>query len=256
MLSIISPAKKLDFSAIHIENDLTVPLFNTEAFSLANIAAELSKTELGKLMSLSDNLTQLNYERFQKFKQVPKEIDIKPAALAFNGDTYVGLKAQTFSPQDFEFAQDNVRILSGLYGLLRPLDTIQPYRLEMGSTLKNSSGNNLYDFWSELVSKRLAIELKEKKSNSIINLASNEYSKVLNKNILNTTIITPQFLEKRKSEFKNISFFSKKARGAMARFIIINRIETPSDIRAFDLENYRYRPELSSEHQPVFTRES
>jgi len=126
----------------------------------------------------------------------------------------------------------------------------------MGSTLKNSSGNNLYDFWSERLSKRLAIELKEKKSNSIINLASNEYSKVLNKNILNTTIITPQFLEKRKSEFKNISFFSKKARGAMARFIIINRIETPSDIRAFDVENYTYRPELSSEHQPVFTRES
>ncbi|MDG2355184.1 MAG: peroxide stress protein YaaA [Paracoccaceae bacterium] len=256
MLSIISPAKKLDFSAIQIENDLTAPLFNTEAFSLASIAAELSKTELGQLMSLSDNLTQLNYERFQKFKQTPREIDIKPAALAFNGDTYVGLKAQTFSAQDFEFAQDNVRILSGLYGLLRPLDTIQPYRLEMGSVLKNSSGNNLYDFWSKRVSQRLAIELKEKKSNSIINLASNEYSKVLNKNILNTTIITPQFLEKRKSEYKNISFFSKKARGAMARFIIINRIETPPDIRAFDLENYKYKPKLSSEQQPVFTRES
>ncbi len=256
MLSIISPAKKLDFSTIQIQNNLTAPLFNAEAFLLASLAAELSKTELGQLMSLSDNLTQLNYERFQKFKQAPKEIDIKPAALAFNGDTYVGLKAQTFSQQDFDFAQDNVRILSGLYGLLRPLDTIQPYRLEMGSALKNSSGNNLYDFWCRRVSQRLAIELSEKKSNSIINLASNEYSKVLNKDILNTTIITPQFLEERKSKFKNISFFSKKARGAMARFIIMNRIKTPQDIQAFDLENYKYRPELSSEQQPVFTRTS
>ena len=256
MLSIISPAKKLDFTKIQIHNELTAPLFNAEAFSLANVAAELSKKELSQLMSLSDNLTQLNYERFQKFKQKPKQIETKPAALAFNGDTYVGLKAQTFSPQDFEFAQKNLRILSGLYGLLRPLDNIQPYRLEMGSALKNSSGNNLYDYWSELISQRLAIELSEKKSNSIINLASNEYSKVLNKKILNTKIICPQFLEERESELKNISFFSKKARGSMARFIIINKIENPLDIRAFNLENYRHRPELSSEEKPIFTRKS
>ncbi len=254
MLSIISPAKKLDFSTVKIQNNITEPAFNDEAFALASTASKLTKPELGKLMSLSDKLAELNYVRFQNFKQKPGEIDAKPAALAFNGDTYVGLQAHTFSKQDFDFAQDNLRILSGLYGLLRPLDTIQPYRLEMGSTLKNSAGHNLYDYWSKLVSEKLAKELIKKKSATVINLASNEYSKVVNKNILNATIITPQFLEESETKLKNISFFSKKARGSMARFIIQNRIENPIDITGFSDENYKYRPELSTKETPTFTR--
>ena len=254
MLSIISPAKKLDFSTKTIQNKATEPLFNNEAFLLANVASKLSKSELSQLMSISDNLAKLNYERFQNFKKQPSELETKPAALAFNGDTYVGLQAQAFSSQDFAFAQDNLRILSGLYGLLRPLDNIQPYRLEMGSTLKNSLGDNLYHYWGELVSKSLAKELKKKKYNTIINLASNEYSKVLDQHILDALIITPQFLEEREKKFKNISFFSKKARGSMARFIIQNKIENPLDITAFNLENYNYNPEISTNDQPTFTR--
>ncbi len=256
MLSIISPAKKLDFSVTSIQHEASEPFFNVEAFSLASTASKLSKNELGQLMSISDNLTELNYERFQKFKKRPSKFETKPAALAFSGDTYVGLQAKAFSLQDFEFAQDNLRILSGLYGLLRPLDNIQPYRLEMGSALKNSLGNNLYDYWSKLVSERLSKELKNRPVNSVINLASNEYSKVLDKNILDAKIITPQFLEEREKKLKNISFFSKKARGSMARFIITNRINNPSDIINFDLDNYRYSSERSTQDVPTFTRKS
>ena len=256
MISIISPAKKLDFTLTQIQRPVTEPIFKAEAFSLASLASELSVTELSQLMSISKNLAQLNYERFQKFKKKPIAAETKPAALAFNGDTYSGLKAEIFSPEELDFAQKNLRILSGLYGLLRPLDSIQPYRLEMGSSLHSPKGDNLYDYWSTDITQKLNEELNKNNSYTIINLASNEYSKVISFSDLNAKIVSPQFLEERQGDFKNISFFSKKARGAMARFIITNRIENPKDILGFSLENYKYNPNLSTEGKPTFTRES
>jgi cytoplasmic iron level regulating protein YaaA (DUF328/UPF0246 family) len=256
MISIISPAKKLNFSVVPIQRPVTEPVFKDEAFSLASLASELSITELSQLMSISNNLAKLNYNRFQEFKKQPITVETKPAALAFNGDTYSGLKAEIFTSEDFDFAQKNLRILSGLYGILRPLDSIQPYRLEMGSALHSPKGDNLYDYWSKDVTRRLGEELSKKDSHTIINLASIEYSKVISIGDLDAKIVTPQFLEEREGKFKNISFFSKKARGAMARFIIINRIEKPMDILAFDLENYKYSPNLSTDDKPTFTRQS
>ena len=217
MLLVISPAKKLDFSPVEIENNLSKPLFQKDATNLANVASKLSKSELKQLMSISDKLADLNFQRFQSFKNNPTEISTKAAAFAFNGDTYTGLNIMEFSKLDLDFSQNHLRILSGLYGLLRPLDLIQPYRLEMGSNLKNDKGHNLYQYWSD---------------------------------------INPQFLEEKNNTLKNVSFFSKKARGSMARFILKNKILNHSEIKDFNYDRYKFNPSLSSELKPVFTRKS
>ena len=172
---------------------------------MANVASKLSKSELKQLMSISDKLADLNFQRFQGFQNNPTEISTKAAAFAFNGDTYIGLNIMEFSKLDLDFSQKHLRILSGLYGLLRPLDLIQPYRLEMGSNLKNDRGHNLYQ-WSDIVSNNLNLDLEKSKYNKIINLASVEYSKVINTKIINADIINPQFLEENNT-FKNVSFF-------------------------------------------------
>ena len=255
MLSIISPAKKLDFNKKKSYPNYTQPKFINEAWSLARIAAKLSKEELGSLMSISENLASLNYERFQNFLKNPDELYTNAAAFTFNGDTYVGLDARNFTSEDLEFAQGNLRILSGLYGVLRPLDQIQPYRLEMGSSLANPKGDTLYDYWKDKVSNSLKNDLMQQRENCIINLASIEYAKVIDIKILGCEIITPQFLEKRGDQLKNISFFSKTARGSMAKFIIKNRLNKAIDILQFELDNYRYEAELSSSNRPVFIRE-
>ena len=162
MLLVISPAKKLDFSPVEIENNLSKPLFQKDATNLANVAAKLSKLELKQLMSISDNLADLNFQRFQSFKNNPTEISTKAAAFAFNGDTYTGLSIMEFSKLDLDFSQKHLRILSGLYGLLRPLDLIQPYRLEMGTRFENAKGKNLYDFWSHEVTNNLNKNIKKR----------------------------------------------------------------------------------------------
>ena len=179
MLLIISPAKKLDFSPIEIKNKLSNPIFQKDASTLASVASKLSKSELGQLMSISEKLADLNFKRFQNFKTNPEKISSKAAAFAFNGDTYNGLNISEFSELDLNFSQKHLRILSGLYGLLRPLDIIQPYRLEMGSHLKNKRGNDLYDYWSNTISEHINLDLKEFKNQKIINLASLEYSNCL-----------------------------------------------------------------------------
>ena len=256
MLLVISPAKKLDFSPVEIENNLSKPLFQKDATNLANVASKLSKLELKQLMSISDKLADLNFQRFQSFKNNPTEISTKAAAFAFNGDTYTGLSIMEFSKLDLDFSQKHLRILSGLYGLLRPLDLIQPYRLEMGSNLKNDRGHNLYQYWSDIVSNNLNLDLEKSKNNKIINLASVEYSKVINTKIINADIINPQFLEEKNNTLKNVSFFSKKARGSMARFILKNKILNHSEIKDFNYDGYKFNPSLSSELKPVFTRKS
>ena len=256
MLLIISPAKKLDFSSIEIKNKLSNPIFQKDASTLAGVASKLSKSELGQLMSISEKLADLNFKRFQNFKTNPEKISSKAAAFAFNGDTYNGLNISEFSELDLKFSQKHLRILSGLYGLLRPLDIIQPYRLEMGSRLKNKRGDDLYHYWSNTISKHINLDLKEFKNQKIINLASLEYSKVINKKTISADMISPQFLEERNGDLKNISFFSKKARGSMARYIIKNKIIDHSEINNFNYDRYNFNSTLSSELKPVFTRKS
>ena len=256
MLLIISPAKKLDFSPIEIKNKLSNPIFQKDASTLASVASKLSKSELGQLMSISEKLADLNFKRFQNFKTNPEKISSKAAAFAFNGDTYIGLNISEFSELDLNFSQKHLRILSGLYGLLRPLDIIQPYRLEMGSNLKNKRGDDLYHYWSNTISKHINLDLKGFKNQKIINLASLEYSKVINKKIVNVDMISPHFLEEKNGNLKNISFFSKKARGSMARFIIKNKIIDHSEINNFNYDRYSFNSSLSSELKPVFIRKS
>ena len=254
MLAVVSPAKKLDFSRPVIEIESSTPVFKKQANQLAKVAKTLTRSDLRRLMQLSENLADLNYDRFQRYKPTPAKDATKQAALAFAGDTYTGLDAASFDENDLAFAQNNFRILSGLYGLLRPLDDIQAYRLEMGRKLKNPKGEDLYDFWGDSVSKALDAQLAEHKSKTVINLASNEYFKVIDRKALKAKVLNMVFKEERDGELKIISFFAKKARGSMARFIIKNRLETPEGMKDFTTGDYKYQPALSNDQDWVFTR--
>lgn len=254
MLAVVSPAKKLNFSRPVIEIESSIPVFKSQANQLAKVAKQLTRADLRRLMDLSENLADLNYDRFQRYKPTPAKDTTKQAALAFAGDTYTGLDAATFDEDDLTFAQNNFRILSGLYGLLRPLDDIQAYRLEMGRKLKNDKGEDLYDFWGSSVSNALDNQLTDHRSKTVVNLASNEYFKVVNRKALKADVLTMVFKEERDGELKIISFFAKKARGAMARHIIKNRLETPQCMKDFTTDGYKYQPALSNDQDWVFTR--
>ncbi len=254
MLCVVSPAKKLDFSRPAIALESSTPLFKTRANQLAQLAKKLTRSDLRQLMKLSENLADLNYDRFQRFSPSPLPDATKQAALAFAGDTYTGLDAATLDEDDLAFAQNNFRILSGLYGLLSPLDAIQPYRLEMGRRLKNPDGEDLYDFWGSDVAKALDQQLADHKSQTVINLASNEYFKVIDRKTLKADVLNMVFKEDRDGELKIISFFAKKARGAMARYMIKNRIEDTQDLKGFAADGYIYQPALSNDTDWVFTR--
>ncbi len=255
MLAVVSPAKKLDFSRPAITIESSTPVYTKQANQLAKVAKKLTRSDLRQLMKLSENLADLNYDRFQRYTPSPTEDITKQAALAFAGDTYTGLDAATLDEDDLHFAQNNFRILSGLYGLLRPLDAIQPYRLEMGRKLTNPKGEDLYDFWGSDVSKALDDQLSDHKSKTIINLASNEYFKVIDRKALKANVLNIIFKEERDSALKIISFFAKKARGSMARYVIKNRIENPDDLKNFTVGGYVYQPALSTETDWVFTRQ-
>ena len=249
MLVVISPAKKLN-SSLSIDSVPTKPIFSKNAIELALVAKRLTLKELKNLMGLSDNLAELNSARFASFgKQTPL-----PAAFTFAGDTYKGLNANTLSKADIEWAQNHLRIISGLYGLLRPLDEIEPYRLEMGSKLKTDYGKNLYDYWSEKIA--LSINELSKKTNSkvLVNCASQEYFQAVDMSALKTRVVTPVFMEKRDEGNKIISFYAKKARGQMARYIIKNRVKEIDDLKKFNLDNYKYQKELSTETSITFLR--
>ena len=251
MLVVISPAKKLNVNS-SLDVIPTKPAFSQNASELASIANNLSITELQNLMGISESLAKLNADRFASFGNQKT----MPAALAFAGDTYKGLNADTFNKEDIQWAQNHLRIISGLYGLLRPLDKIEPYRLEMGSKLKTPNGNSLYDYWDNTIS--LAINKLSEDTNSkiLVNCASQEYFHAVDLKALVPEIITPVFMEHRKGENKIISFFAKKARGLMARYIIENRITKKDDLKNFNLDGYVFNGNLSSDNKLMFIRKN
>ena len=249
MLVVVSPAKKLNMSLVD-NLKVSEPQFKNNANELVNVVRGLSIKDLEKLMDISTNLAELNKDRFNDFGNQQK----KAAAFAFAGDTYKGLSVEKFEIEDLDWAQKHLRILSGLYGLLRPLDEIEPYRLEMGSKLKGAHGSSLYDYWGNQISENLNQHAKEIGSKILVNCASNEYFNAINLNSLLLRVITPIFMERKNGKEKIISFYAKNARGAMARFIIQNRLKSEEDIKKFDLDGYNYSAEKSDEGKLVFIR--
>lgn len=250
MLVVVSPAKKLDMSVVD-GVEATRPAFHAEAERLAHVAQGLSVPELQKLMSISETLAKLNAERFDKFG----EMDQKPAALVFAGDTYQGLEAATLDDDEMGYAQDHLRILSGLYGLLRPLDAIEPYRLEMGSRLKTDRGKTLYDYWGDRIAQALNTQAKAVGADILVNCASQEYFGAVDRSALTLRVITPQFMEMKDGTPKIVSFYAKKARGAMARYIVQTRATNVEALLEFDAGGYRHAPEMSEPDAPVFLRD-
>ena len=254
MLNLLSPAKKLNLDPVNIPLELTSPALTGRTKALARIAKQKSAADLKKLMGISDALAQLNADRYRAFHLNGRSNSAKPALLTFDGDVYWGLEAKTLSPDDLAFAQDHIRILSGLYGVLRPLDTIQPYRLEMGTRLKTDKGNNLYDFWGSTLSKALNKEVGDHKDKTIVNLASNEYAKAGDRKTLAFPILNASFLDIKDGKARSLMFYAKRARGLMARWIVTNRIETADDLRGFNAEGYKLDASRSDDSKLVFTR--
>ncbi|WP_170755176.1 peroxide stress protein YaaA [Ruegeria lacuscaerulensis] len=252
MLVVISPAKRLDWA----ERDVTVtqPDFQDDAIRLSKTARNLTLGDLKKLMDLSDDLARLNRDRYRTFSDAPEADLTRPAALAFAGDTYQGLEAASLDADEMARAQDHLRILSGLYGVLRPLDAIQAYRLEMGSKLKTRRGKNLYEYWRDQLSKALNAQGAQIGSDVLVNCASQEYFGAVDPKALKLRVITPVFMEDKAGTPKIVSFFAKKARGAMARYIIQYRLTDPAGLLDFNTGGYAYRPDLSSDDKPVFVR--
>ena len=250
MLVVISPAKRLDWA----ERDVAVtqPDFQEDAVRLATTARNLTLGNLKDLMSLSDDLARLNRDRFQAFEAKPAADTTRPAALAFAGDTYQGLEAASLDADEMTYAQEHLRILSGLYGVLRPLDAIQPYRLEMGSRLKTRRGSNLYHYWGDRIARALNAQAEATGSAVLVNCASQEYFGAVDLKALKPRVVTPQFYDMKNGQPKIISFFAKKARGAMARYVVQTRLTAPDDLLGFDLGGYRYNEELSEPDRPAF----
>ena len=252
MKIVISPAKSLDFSTPAPTSLYTQPIFLEEAQKIIQNLKQLSPKELSELMHISTNLAALNYERNQKWQPPFTPKNAKQAIFAFTGDVYRGLDIQSLDLEKLPVLQEKLRILSGLYGLLRPLDLIQPYRLEMGTKLSIDSYKNLYQFWGDKVVNALNNEMNE--NDYLVNLASNEYFKALPKKLIKPTVITPIFKDYKNGQYKTIAIFAKKARGLMSRFIIENNINTPDELKEFNKNNYRYTDNLSTETNLVFTR--
>jgi cytoplasmic iron level regulating protein YaaA (DUF328/UPF0246 family) len=252
MLIVLSPAKALDFTAGPETAPLTTPQLADQTAELSKTTRRLTARDLKRLMSLSDNLAKLNRERFQAFD--PESEEGLQAAFAFNGDVYAGLKARTLDKKGLAWAQDHVRILSGLYGVLRPLDAIQPYRLEMGTRLKTRRGHSLYDFWGGRIAAALNEAAQGHKDRTLVNCASGEYFGAVDRKALKLPVVTVRFLEEKDGEARMISFFAKKARGLLARYAIDHRIETAADIKGFDCEGYRLVPHLSTDDELTFSR--
>ena len=251
MLVVVSPAKKLNMNPINNLKE-TEPFFSKNANELISVVKKLSSDNLKELMGISPQLAELNKQRFMDFGKQDK----KAAAFAFAGDTYKGLDIEKMNQIDLEWAQEHLRILSGLYGLLRPLDSIEPYRLEMGSKLKGSHGNSLYEYWDDKISKNLNEHAKKIGTDILVNCASNEYFNVIKPNTLSLRVITPIFMERKNGQEKIISFYAKNARGAMARFIIQNRLVDFEEIKNFHLDGYIFEPLKSDENKYIFIREN
>ena len=254
MLTIISPAKTLDYESPLATKRFTQPDLLDKSSQLISIARKLTPAQISSLMGISDKLALLNAERFNDWQPDFSPDNARQAILAFKGDVYTGLQAEDFSEKDFEFAQAHLRMLSGLYGLLRPLDLMMPYRLEMGIRLENPQGANLYAFWGELLTEKLNALLAQQGDKVLINLASDEYFKAVKPARLDGEIIKPVFLDQKNGNYKVISFYAKKARGLMSRFIIKERLTKVSQLQDFSLEGYQYDPARSEGNELVFTR--
>lgn len=252
MLMVISPSKALDFAAPERPLPLTTPALKDDIAELAQVTSKLRPRDLKRLMGISDNLATLNHERFQHFD--PQVDDGLQAAIAFNGDVYAGLQARTLDKKSFEWAQNHLRILSGLYGVLRPADALQPYRLEMGIRLKTRRGKSLYDFWKTPVAATLKAALAGHKDPTLVNLASQEYFGAVDVKALGAPVVTCHFKEEKGGQLRTLGFFAKKARGMMARYAIDHRIGKAELLKAFDGAGYRFRPELSTDTDWVFAR--
>ena len=252
MLVVISPAKKLDENCDkNIVTNFTIPPYLEDSKKIVNSLRKYSRDKLSKLMNISEKISLLNYERYIKWSLPFNKKNAHPALLLFQGDVYKGISVSDFKKEDFVFAQKSLRILSGLYGILKPLDLIQPYRLEMGTQIKIGKHNDLYDFWGDEITKAIN---EDKNSDYLINLASVEYFKSINKEKLNSKLINVAFKEKRNGNYKIIGINAKKARGLMSRFIIKNKISNPKELKKFKEENYSYNKELSSDSDWIFTR--
>jgi len=255
MLIVLSPAKSLDFDSKPLTKRSTLPRFQDDSEMLVKVMAGQSPEQIGRLMSLSDDLAELNWQRFQEWDPDPDTRGARQAILAFKGDTYMGLDAARFQTRDFTAAQRRLRILSGLYGVLRPLDLIQPHRLEMGTRLPTERGGSLYDFWGDRISSVLASDLDVVRPRALVNLASQEYFKSVRTVRLGARIVTPRFEDLNRGEYRVVSFFAKRARGAMAAWLILNRVTTFTGLTDFDGLGYRFDPDRSRRDQPTFVRE-
>ncbi|MEI6866047.1 peroxide stress protein YaaA [Flavicella sp.] len=252
MKIVISPAKSLDFESSIPTQNFSQPLFLEQAEKLSNELKKKSPKKIGELMSISQNLSELNWQRNQDWKLPFTNENSRQAIYAFKGDVYIGLDAYSIPKNKLDQLNDKLRILSGLYGLLKPMDFIQPYRLEMGTKLKVGRKNNLYQFWDTQITDALNLEMLE--DEVLVNLASTEYYKVIKPKLINGPIITPQFKDYKNGKLKIISFFAKKARGMMVRYIIDNNIENSEALKGFDYGDYGYSEELSTDKEFVFIR--
>ncbi len=255
MIVVISPAKTLDYETPPTTSTFSQPAYLEDSRILVEQLKTMAPGAISELMSISEALGVLNANRFQSWRTPFSPDNAKQAVLAFKGDVYVGLDAESLSEADLAFAQQHLRILSGLYGLLKPLDLIQPYRLEMGTSLKNARGANLYGFWGERLTQALNQELAGDAEPVLVNLASNEYFKAIKPKALQARIITPQFLDRKGDQYKIVSFWAKKARGLMSAYIIHNRLTQPEQLKQFDSAGYVYSAERSQGDQWVFTRD-
>jgi hypothetical protein len=254
MLILISPAKTLDYQSPLATTRYTQPELLEYSQELIGIARQLSAPQIGKLMGISDKLADLNATRFHDWQPDFTPHNARQAILAFKGDVYTGLQAETFSEADFDFAQQHLRMLSGLYGVLRPLDLMQPYRLEMGIKLENAKGKDLYLYWGDVITDKLNQALKAQGDDIVVNLASDEYFRSVKPKQLEGQLIKPIFLDEKNGKFKVISFYAKKARGLMSRYIIENRLTRPEQLTHFDSEGYFFDAGASGKEELVFKR--
>ena len=256
MLFLLSPAKKLICEGVKDSFPVSEPLHLDEASYLVDKLKNKTPRTLKKMMGISDDLAHLNHERFQEWTARPDNKHAMQAILLFQGDVYQGLEAASWNKKDMEYAQSNVRILSGLYGILRPMDKVMPYRLEMGSDFKvTAAKTNLYKYWGDIIKKDVEYEMATKNDDVIVNLASNEYAKAARLPKIAARVISPEFKDAHNGEYKMISFFAKKARGMMSRYAVKNKIEDVEDLKGFDYEGYYFNNKLSVEEKWVFTRD-
>ena len=254
MLTLLSPAKKLNMTPVETGVPITQPRLRDDTHELATVAKTQSAKDLKRLMHISDNLAAINFERFQIFNLDNKSNSAKPAGLAFDGDVYWGLEADSLSEDTLSYAQDHLRILSGLYGVLRPMDAIQPYRLEMGTKMANDRGKSLYDFWGPRIADRLNTDLADHADITVVNLASNEYFKAVDAKALGRTVIGAKFLNVKDGKARSLMYYAKHARGAMARWIMENRVDRADGLKDFKAGGYALDANASTDHELVFSR--